>query len=160
MPGGAPAACCYIPLEQLPRAYGPAPTRGRIKADADDFHVQELLGFEPSGEGAHVWLQIAKRDTNTSWLAGQLARLARVPRRDVGYAGLKDRAALTTQWFSVALQGRAEPDWTALESAEVQVLRVTRHRKKLRRGVHKGNRFRIRVRGLGGDRVRAAGRFP
>ncbi len=148
---GGESTRCFIPPRDLPRAYGPAPARGRIKQHSDDFSVEEILGFEPEGEGPHAWLQIRKRDTNTRWLAGALARLAGVAVRDVGYAGLKDRTAVTTQWFSVPIEGRSSPDWGAIASAEVEVLRVTRHRKKLRRGVLKGNRFRIRVQGLEGD---------
>jgi tRNA pseudouridine13 synthase len=150
-PGDADPAPCFIPPAELPRAYGPVPARGRIKREADDFLVDEILGFEPQGEGPHAWLQIRKRNTNTAWLAGALARLAGVAKRDVGYAGLKDRAAVTSQWFSVPMQRRGEPDWTALNSTEVQVLRVTRNRKKLRRGIQTGNRFRIRVQGFQGD---------
>ena len=150
-PGSAKSPRCFIPPRELPRAYGPAPAWGRIKQHADDFSVEEILGFEPAGEGPHVWLQIRKRGSNTRWLAGVLARLAGVARRDVGYAGLKDRAAVSTQWFSVPIEGRRSPDWGAIASAEVEVLRVTRHRKKLRRGVHKGNRFHIRVQRFEGD---------
>ena len=150
-PSREESARFFIPPRDLPRAYGPAPARGRIKQHSEDFSVEELLGFEPEGEGPHAWLQIRKIDTNTRWLAGALARLAGVAGRDVGYAGLKDRAAVTTQWFSVPMEGRAEPDWGAMASDQVQVLRVTRHRKKLRRGVLQGNRFRIRVQGFEGD---------
>ncbi len=157
-PGSADATRCFIAPRELPHAYGSAPARGRIKQYADDFSVTEILGFEPQGEGPHVWLQIRKRDTNTRWLAGALARLAGVPGRDVGYAGLKDRAAATTQWFSVPVEGRTEPDWRGIASAQVEVLRVTRHRKKLRRGVQMGNRFQIRVQGLEGDREAIASR--
>lgn len=151
--GCAQASRCFIPPAQLPRAYGCVPGRGRIKQHADDFLVEEILGFEPQGEGPHAWLQIRKRNTNTPWLAGSLARLAGVAKRDVGFAGLKDRNAVTTQWFSVPVEGRAEPDWSAIDSPEVEVLRVTRNRKKLRRGVQKGNRFHIRVQAFEGDRA-------
>ena len=143
---------CFIPVPELPHAYGTAPGRGRIKQNADDFQVDEILGFEPEGEGPHAWLQIRKRGTNTAWLAGELARLAGVARREVGYAGLKDRAAVTSQWFSVPMEGRAEPDWAAIASPEVALLRVTRHRKKLRRGIQKANRFQIRVQHFEGNR--------
>ena len=151
-PGGAQALRCFVAPRELPRAYGPAPARGRIKQHTDDFRVDEILGFEPQGEGPHVWLRIRKRDTNTQWLAGALARLAGVARREVGYAGLKDRAAVTSQWFSVPIEGRAEPDWGDIVSPEVELLRVTRHRKKLRRGIQSGNRFQLRVQGFSGDR--------
>lgn len=151
-PGGADAWRCFTKPADLPRAYGTAPAGGRIKHAPDDFVVEEILGFEPEGVGPHAWLEIRKRNTNTAWLAGALARLAGVARRDVGFAGLKDRAAVTTQWFSVPMEGRKEPDWAAIGSAQVSLLRVTRHRKKLRRGIQKGNRFRIRVQGFEGDR--------
>ena len=149
MPG---AAQCFIPPRELPRAFACAPARGLIKQHSDDFQVEEILGFEPDGEGPHAWLQIRKQNTNTQWLAGAIGRLVGVPRRDVGYAGLKDRAAVTTQWFSVPIEGRPEPDWSALASAEVEVLEVRRHRRKLRRGVLEGNRFGIRVQDFVGDR--------
>ena len=149
--GDADALRCFTAPLELPRAYGSVPARGRIKQHADDFRVDEILGFEPQGDGPHVWLQIRKRDTNTQWLAGALARLAGVARREVGYAGLKDRAAVTSQWFSVPIEGRAEPDWGDIASAEVELLRVARHRKKIRRGIQKGNRFQLRVQGFAGD---------
>ncbi len=142
---------CHIAPHDLPRGYQPAPVQGLIKQQLEDFQVEEILGFEPDGAGAHAWLRIRKRGANTRWLADAIARLAGVRRRDVGYAGLKDRAAVATQWFSVAVDGAAEPDWDALGSTQVEVLEVTRHRRKLRRGVQTGNRFRLRVRGVAGD---------
>ena len=148
---GAAALRCFIAPPELPRAHGAAPARGRIKQQADDFRVDEILGFEPEGEGPHVWLHIRKRDTNTQWLAGALARLAGVAKREVGYAGLKDRAAVTSQWFSVPIEGRPEPDWTEIASSEVALLRVTRNRKKIRRGIQTGNRFQLRVQDYEGD---------
>jgi tRNA pseudouridine13 synthase len=157
-PGGTQATRCFTAPRDLPHGFPPAPARGHIKRQPDDFRVEEILGFEPDGEGPHAWLWIRKRDATTQWLAGALARLAGVRRRDVGYAGLKDRAAVTSQWFSVPVEGRAEPDWGALDSPQVEVLEVTRHRKKLRRGVQAGNRFRICVQGFEGDRDALASR--
>ena len=147
----APAADCFIPPSALPRAFASPPGRGRIKQHPEDFEVDELLGFEPDGEGGHVWLRVRKRGANTRWVARGLARIANVRTRDVGYAGLKDRAALTTQWFSVPVIAAVEPDWGAIETCDVEVLETTRHRRKLRRGVQAGNRFRVRVRDFEGD---------
>lgn len=113
--------------------------------------VDEIPLVEPDGEGEHRLLHVEKRNSNTAWVAGQLARLAGVSRMDVSYAGLKDRHALTRQWFSVRLAGKPEPDWSALESPEFQVLESVRHSRKLRVGALKGNRFRIRIRALEGD---------
>lgn len=137
--------------DSLPHAFGTPKLRGVIRATPEDFRVTEILPFEPAGEGEHVMLHIEKRNTNTDWLAGQLARLAGVPKRDVSYAGLKDRNAVTRQWFSVGLAGRPEPDWRQLDIEGVQVLQSVRHRRKLRRGALQGNRFRIVVRELAGE---------
>jgi tRNA pseudouridine13 synthase len=123
-----------------------------MRQSAADFQVDEVLGFEPDGEGEHLLLHLRKRDTNTHWLAGQLARHAGVPSREVSYAGLKDRHAETTQWFSLRLAGMPEPDWSRLDSDLIEVLAVHRHRRKLRRGALRGNRFTIRLRDLQADR--------
>jgi tRNA pseudouridine13 synthase len=134
----------------MPYALGVPQARGRIRSSPEDFQVDEVLGFEPDGEGEQVLLHVRKRGSNTDWLAGELARFAGVPARDVGYAGLKDRHALTSQWFSVPLGGRADPDWRQLESADLQLLGISRHGRKLQRGDLQGNRFRLRVRQLSG----------
>jgi tRNA pseudouridine13 synthase len=111
----------------------------------EDFQVTERLGYEFTGDGEHDYLWIEKTSTNTEWLARQLARFADVPARDVGYAGLKDRHAVTRQWFSVPRWNA--PDWSALDVEGVELLDVQRHSKKLRRGAHKSNTFKIVLRG-------------
>ncbi len=110
-----------------------------------------MLGFQPVGEGEHVLLRLRKRNTNTEWLAKQLAEFAAVPVRDVSYAGLKDRNAVTSQWFSVRLPVTQDLDWSRLESDEIQLLEAVRHRRKLRRGALAQNRFRLRLRKLVAD---------
>lgn len=122
-----------------------------MRARPEDFFVDEVLGFKPEGEGEHVLLQLEKRNTNTQWLADQLARFAGIPKRDVSYAGLKDRNAVTRQWFSLGLAGVTEPDWVNLHIDNVRVLRHARHRRKLRRGALQGNRFQLVIRNLQGD---------
>lgn len=150
MNGSAHPAWDYS-VHRLPRALGPPRGSGVLRAAVEDFDVTEVLPFAPEGEGEHVFVRVEKRGTNTDWVAGRLARLAGVPPRDVGYAGLKDRNAVTRQWFSVGLAGRPEPDWGALESPELRVLEARRHRRKLRRGALRGNRFRLVVRDIDGD---------
>jgi len=136
-----------------PRAWGPAPASAVLRARPEDFDVTELPGFEAEGAGEHVFLFVEKRRVNTLEVVGRLSRLSGVPRRDIGYSGLKDRDAVSRQWFSVALPGRPEPDWGELEDAgHVRLLKATRHRRKLRRGSHRGNRFRLVLRALDGDR--------
>ena len=134
-----------------PRAHGAPPVRGVLRAEPEHFQVDELPLAAPDDDGTHAWLEVRKRGANTQWVAAALARHAGVPLVDVGFAGLKDRHAVTTQWFSVALQGRPEPDWTRLEEPGVTVLQTRRGRRKLRRGELAGNRFRLRVSALEGD---------
>lgn len=140
----------YNPSE-FSHALGVPEVGGSLRVSAEDFRVDEVAAFEPSGEGEHVFLHMEKTDSNTDWLAGQLARLAGVKRSDVGFAGLKDRHAVTRQWFSVYLGGREEPDWLQIEDEQVKLLQVTRNNKKLRRGVLAGNRFEIVIRNLAGE---------
>ncbi|MCZ6828386.1 MAG: tRNA pseudouridine(13) synthase TruD [Gammaproteobacteria bacterium] len=135
-----------------PRAGGTPGTRALIRVHAEDFEVEETLGFVADGDGEHSLLQIEKRGLNTADIVRGLSRLAAVPERDIGYCGLKDKHAVTRQWFSVGLAGRAEPDWSRLEDDSIRVLQQHRHRRKLRRGVHRGNRFRLRLRELRGER--------
>lgn len=134
------------------RAYAAPVHRADLRSTPVDFQVTEELGFAPSGEGEHCFLNLEKVSLNTTELAQRLARLAGVPVRDVGFSGMKDRNAVTRQWFSVGLAGRKEPDWSRLEDESVRLLQVTRHARKLRRGVHRGNRFRVCLRRLQGDR--------
>ena len=136
----------------LPCAFGGSACRARLRSEPEEFQVDEVTLVEPDGKGEHVLLQIEKRDSNTDWVAGVLGRHAGVPRRDVSYAGRKDRHALTRQWFSVRLAGRPEPDWSMLDCAEIRVLQHVRHSRKLRVGALRGNRFFIRARELEGDR--------
>lgn len=132
-------------------AHGGPPVRGHLRSLAEDFQVTELPLVEPTGEGEHVWLLIRKRGLNTVAVAGRLAQFAGVSPRNVSFAGMKDRHALTEQWFSVHLPGREEPDWPALDSEDLTCVRHVRHARKLRRGALRGNAFSIRVRDTDGD---------
>lgn len=133
------------------RAFGGAAGTGRLRVELEDFRVDEELGFAPSGAGEHMLLHVEKRDANTAWVARAIAKCAGVPPRDVGYAGMKDRRAVTRQWFSVGLAGRPEPDWKSLEDGSMRVLEAHRHHRKLRRGALTGNRFGLRIRDISAD---------
>ncbi|MBK8973657.1 MAG: tRNA pseudouridine(13) synthase TruD [Hahellaceae bacterium] len=113
------------------------------KAVPEDFRVDELADFERDPKGEQVLLQVSKRGQNTHWVAREIARFAGVRDFDVAYCGLKDRQAVTRQWMSVYLGARPEPDWSQCRLPEVQILPVGRTRRKLRRGDHAGNRFKI-----------------
>jgi len=138
-------------LPQWPCLYGQPASTGKIRTLPEDFIVTEHLSFEPSGEGEHVFLQIEKVGENTEYVARLLARFANVRQRDVSYAGLKDRHAVTTQWFSVWLPGKTDPDWQSLASEQIKVLQALRHARKLKRGVLSGNSFVLTVRDWQGD---------
>lgn len=116
----------------------------RLKSVPQDFCVTEELGWECSGDGEHDYLWIEKTSANTAWVAKGLAEFAGVPAKDVGYAGMKDRHAVTRQWFSVPRWH--SPDWERLDIEGLQLLDVQRHLRKLRRGAHRTNRFRIVLR--------------
>jgi tRNA pseudouridine13 synthase len=133
------------------RVSGPPGGRGLLRVDVEDFRVEELPLITPDGEGSHLWLEVEKRNANTDWVARQLAALAGVPARDVGFAGMKDRRGVTTQWFSIALQEAGDSDWENWEVPDAVILRAQRHGKKLKRGALRGNRFRIVVRKLEGQ---------
>jgi tRNA pseudouridine13 synthase len=146
-------------LPVWPFIYGGPSGRGKIRAFPEDFIVEEILAFEPSGAGEHAFLQIRKTGENTEYVARQLARFADVRQRDIGFAGLKDRHAVTTQWFSVWLPGKPDPDWAAFASASVEILHATRHARKLQRGALSGNRFTLVVRDWQGDREKTHSRL-
>lgn len=138
-------------LPVWPYAYGGPSGSGIIRHLPDDFQVSEQLAFEPSGAGEHVFLQVQKISENTDFIARQIARYAGVRQRDIGYAGLKDRHAIATQWFSVWLPGKETPDWSGLESENLKILDVTRHARKLKRGVLAANHFKLLVRDWQGE---------
>ncbi|GAA0584291.1 tRNA pseudouridine(13) synthase TruD [Halomonas salifodinae] len=125
------------------------PPPGEYRATPEAFLVEELLDFAPEGQGEHLWLWVEKRDLTTIELVKRLARACEVRPRDIGYAGLKDRQAVTRQWLSVHLPGREAPEdlEARLGETPVRLLEYHRHPRKLKRGVHKGNRFRLRLTG-------------
>ncbi|MGR9036208.1 MAG: tRNA pseudouridine(13) synthase TruD [Gammaproteobacteria bacterium] len=141
-------------IPNWPAAHGRPDGTGKIRVSAVDFIVKEQLAFEPSGAGEHVFLQIEKTGENTDYVARQLAKFASVRLRDIGYAGLKDRHAMTTQWFSVWLPGKPDPDWARFETDAVKVLQVRRHARKLQRGAIVGNAFELVVRDWQGHKAK------
>ncbi|MDE0840701.1 MAG: tRNA pseudouridine(13) synthase TruD [Porticoccaceae bacterium] len=136
-------------FHRLPRVFEPL-GRAQIRGFTSDFEVDEILGFEPSGDGEHLLVQIRKSDQNSHWVAGILADLAGIDRRDVGLCGLKDRAAVTTQWFSLYLPGKGLAT-SELEHSDYTIMAAVRHHKKLRRGMHSGNFFTILLRQVSAD---------
>lgn len=142
----------YTTLPIWPHAYPASGASATLKGLNEDFVVTELPLQLPSGAGEHLWLDVEKNGANTAFVAQQLAAAAGVNEWDVGYAGLKDRYAITRQWFSLYLPKGETPDLTQLQHPEFKVLSQSRHVKKLRPGDLQGNAFRIVLRDVTGDR--------
>lgn len=135
-------------IEHWQHQYPKLDILGQFKVSNEDFQVTEILGYEPIGEGEHIYLWVRKSGLNTAYLAEQIAKFTQLPLRAVTYAGRKDKHAQTEQWFSVHLPGKGEFDWTKFNEPGAEVLKSIRHNKKLRTGVLKGNRFNITLRQL------------
>ena len=133
---------------RFPTACGEPLTAAVLKAQAADFVVEETLAYPLSGQGEHLYLYIRKTNANTEWVCKQLARQLHVPTRDIGYAGLKDRHGVTSQWFSLPGKTVTPERLAALQIEGVELREVNRHERKLRKGAIKHNHFRICLREL------------
>ena len=130
--------------ERWPRLTEDLPgTGGKLKRAPEDFVVEELPAFPPTGAGDHLWLWVEKRGADTAQVVKALARAAGVAPAEVGFAGMKDRQAVTRQAFTVPLP-RAGP--LELGLAGVRILGQERTARRLRTGQLRGNRFRVRIR--------------
>ncbi|MBI3993604.1 MAG: tRNA pseudouridine(13) synthase TruD [Candidatus Lambdaproteobacteria bacterium] len=119
---------------------------GVLKARPEDFVVEEMPAYDPSGQGEHVYLWIEKRGLSTPAAMARLSEASGCRKRSMGHAGLKDAQAVSRQWISVHTVG--EPPFHQAESDALRILRVTRHVNKLRVGHLRGNRFMVTVRGV------------
>ncbi len=138
---------------KLPQPTLPPIKQAAYKATPEDFVVNEILELDFTGEGEHLWLHIQKSGINTAYLAKLLSEWADIPLRDVGYSGLKDRQALTTQWFSLRIPKKQLPasQFTPIDIKEhesITILAQHWHNKKLNRGTHRANQFIITLRDL------------
>ncbi|WPU23902.1 tRNA pseudouridine(13) synthase TruD [Cedecea neteri] len=133
-------------MQNLTWLHGKPQGSGVIKASPEDFVVIEDLGFGPDGDGEHLLLRILKNGCNTRFVADALAKFLKVHAREVSFAGQKDKHAVTEQWFCVRLPGKEMPDMSAFALEGCQVLEFARHRRKLRLGALKGNRFTLVLR--------------
>ena len=141
-------------MTPLPFVTGDLPgSGGAVKSAPEDFRVDEIPAYLPGGSGPHLWLRVEKRDRTTPDVARAIARALGARESEVGYAGLKDRAAVTTQWLSFAVA--RDPDPATLAGDGYRVLEASRHANKLRTGHLRGNRFVVTVRGGDPGRARA-----
>jgi len=128
--------------------YGKPTAEGVLKATADDFVVIEDLGYAPDGDGEQLLVRIRKTGCNTRFVAEALAKFVGIHPRDASFAGMKDRHAVTEQWFCLRLPGKETPDMRTFSLEGVEVLESARHRRKLRTGALQGNAFRLVLRQL------------
>jgi tRNA pseudouridine13 synthase len=138
-------------LTTLPCAHGGPAGRAQLRPAPEDIIVEEWLGGEADGAGDHQLLTVRKRGANTLWVAKQLARLAKIDPRDVGFAGLKDRDAVAEQSFTVPVRSALGEAWVGVSGEGFEVVGCARHRRKLKRGALKGNDFTITLRAFSGD---------
>lgn len=131
---------------------------GTIRVQPEDFKVEELLGFEPSGEGDHLWANIIKRCLNTVEVVSMISKAVGVRQKDVGFSGQKDRKAITSQWFSVPIGNDRDKLIKTIEDfvsdhSQLELITLSAQPNKLKRGVHRANRFQIRVRNFSGNKA-------
>ena len=119
---------------------------GRLKAEFADFIVREELGYPLAGEGEFVAVKVRKTNANTFFVGEQLAKFVGISAKNMSYAGLKDRHAVTEQWFCLHLAGKETPDFSTFECEGVEILEVTRHNRKIRTGALEGNYFELLLR--------------
>ena len=119
-----------------------------LKAECADFVVKEQLGYNMSSDGEFVAVKVRKTDCNTLFVGEQLAKFAGISARNMSYAGLKDRKAVTEQWFSLQMPGQPTPDFSQFSLEGVEILDVTRHQRKIRIGSLQGNHFEILLRNV------------
>ncbi|MBX3211748.1 MAG: tRNA pseudouridine(13) synthase TruD [Labilithrix sp.] len=128
--------------------------RGTIKLKPEDFVVDEIPAYEPSGEGSHLYVRFKKTNLTTDEVVKAFARALRVERRDIGVAGLKDKVGVTTQWISVpAADASLDERVASLAIGGVELLERRRHANKLKTGHLRGNRFTLVVRDIDAARV-------
>lgn len=138
-------------MKTWPSIYSEPCGSGVIKQEFADFRVVEQLSFEPSGNGEHLFVFIEKVDANTRFVANELARLFGCASKDIGFAGMKDRHAITQQWFSVYLTKAKVKDWQQITHPNFSIVKAAFHNKKLKIGELESNRFTIVVRNFLGN---------
>ncbi|RRQ20428.1 tRNA pseudouridine(13) synthase TruD [Guyparkeria sp. SCN-R1] len=134
------------PGSARPRLTGVPLWQAAIKQTPESFRVDEDLGFAPSGAGNHWLLRLEKRDMTTGALVDWMAKVTGTRARDIGFSGLKDRQAVTTQWLSIPHESfDPEAFERACQEERIGLLEIDRHDRKLRRGTHRANRFRLQL---------------
>lgn len=133
-------------MDKLAYLLGKPEQTGKLKAEFADFVVKEELGYSLAGEGEFVAVKIRKTNANTLFVGEKLAEFVGISAKNMSYAGLKDRHAVTEQWFCLHLAGKETPNFDEFQLEGVEVVEVTRHNRKIRVGSLLGNHFEILLR--------------
>lgn len=138
---------------ETPPAFGPSLFSADLKTSPLDFDVKEIFDIELEGSGEHLYLYVEKTGVNTTDVAAMLERAYSVSSKEIGFCGMKDRQAVTRQWFSIQTHENAEASQAifvdhAATGQQVTIVSSDRHSRKLRRGAHRGNEFSIVLRNL------------
>jgi tRNA pseudouridine13 synthase len=136
-------APAFPPLAYL---YGEPKATANLRTQADDFIVDEELSFTPTGHGEHLLLLVEKIGQNTQYVAKQIAAAAGLKARLVSYAGLKDRHAVTRQWFCLPVPIKQELHYQDWNIEGVRILQTVRHQRRLKLGSIKQNHFQLKLR--------------
>lgn len=137
-----------MPMQGLAYAYSEPDITASYKIKPEDFQVREILNFEPDGEGDHLFLLVEKKGLTTQDVQKRLMQYFKLPDKDVSFSGMKDKQALTQQWFSIKHENKELIDAKDLNSEDLNILRALKNKRKLRRGSHRSNQFVIRLRDL------------
>lgn len=133
-------------MSDLLYLHGQPQISGKIKTTAEDFRVTEDLGYLPDGEGEQLLVRLRKTGCNTRFVADALARYLKIPAREVSFAGMKDRHAVTEQTFCLRVPGKEMPDMSGFSLEGCEILQVSRHKRKIRTGALAGNAFSLIIR--------------
>ncbi len=143
----------FASLDSLAFAGGVPVLRATLKQEFSDFRVAEQLAYQFSGEGEHLCICVEKTNHSTVDVVKRLCRLCAVSQAAIGYAGMKDRRAITKQWFSLHLAEDQETGLAEFESESLRIVARHRNARKIKIGSHKSNHFRIRLRNCQGPQA-------
>ncbi len=133
-------------MDKFSYASGKPTIKGILKQEFADFRVDEKLGFNPTGAGEHLWVQLRKVDLSTTDTARLLAQQTQTDFQAVGYSGMKDRRGECSQWFSLPISQGIEEKLGQMQTPTIDVLQTTRNDRKLKIGTHAANQFSVRLR--------------
>ena len=135
-----------VDLTRLNYAHGVPESKVGFKQEVADFQVDEELGYDLTGAGEHLCLRVRKNDMSTMEVVRRIGDILQLRISDIGYAGLKDKRAYCTQWFSLPVSNEQAKAVKNIECDKLEIMDSKRNARKIKVGSHKSNHFRIRLR--------------